>query len=37
MIIENLDYRMHGTWYGKPMLPICNRKERRKRIGRNYV
>jgi hypothetical protein len=32
MIIENLDYRMHGTWYGKPMLPICNRKERRKYI-----
>lgn len=26
------DYSMYGTWNGKPMLPIFNRKERRKYI-----
>lgn len=30
MINEPFDYSMYGTWNGKPMLPICNREQKRK-------
>ena len=32
MISENIDYSEYGVFNGKPMLPIYNRKERRKYI-----